>query len=80
MIMSKKTNNWKDKDWFGLVLIDEVPVSYRYKARTNVMPARLEFESLERRQANKLTDTGYRNELLPAIAADDTIKSPTDMV
>ena len=82
--MSKNTNDWTQKTWFGLVLIDEVPVSYRFKPRDKVLPARLEFESLEKRRANSLTDTGYRNEFFPNIASDnsvdDNITSATDLV
>lgn len=78
--MIDTTNNWKDKAWFGLLLIDEVPVSYRYKPKDKVFPPRLEFESLEKRQANSLTDTGYRNEFFPMILSNDTIISATDLV
>ena len=78
--MSKNSNNWKDKAWFGLLLLDEVPVSYRFKPQDKVLPPRLEFESLEKGQANSLTDTGYRNEFFPNIAADTSIKSATDLV
>ncbi len=78
--MSKKINDWKDKAWFGLLLIDEVPVSYRFKPQDKVLPARLEFESLEARQANSLTDTGYRNEFFPNVASNDAVTSAIDLV
>lgn len=78
--MIETKSNWKLKAWFGLLLIDDVPVSYRYQPQSNVLPPRLEFESLKKRQANSLTDTGYRNEFFPMIVSNDTIKSATDLV